>query len=182
VSKASWTTQDLFRDLTDGREARSAADQDATCAQSFKHSGLAKLIAQHFKQFAPARLQNLCQSPLRHQARWALAYRWHLDFVPLRDTGHYGGAEHSLDFVSLSERCSHANCDVIREVIAANWDHAGMGNGSLIEDDNFSRPSANVDKTDAEFALIGIERSVGAGQRLEDDIGNVNARLIGGSH
>src|SRR5947199_4241929 len=67
-------------------------------------------------------------------------------------------------------------------MITANRHDACVSDSAFIKNNNFGRASSDVDKADAEFALVRIESSVRGSERLKHDIVDVNSRLIGGSN
>ncbi len=54
----------------------------------------------------------------------------------------------------------------------------GMNHHAFVVHDQVGRSRANIDQADAKFALIGLQHRVGAGQRFEDGVVNVNAGAV----
>ena len=55
---------------------------------------------------------------------------------------------------------------------------AGIGDRAFLEDDEVGGTGADVGEANAQFALIGAQHGVGAGQRLEDGVVDMNAGAV----
>ena len=67
---------------------------------------------------------------------------------------------------------------VVGEMVAADGNDRGVGDGALEEDDEFGRAGADVDEADAEFALVGGDDGLGGGDRLEDGLSHFKASAV----
>ena len=63
-------------------------------------------------------------------------------------------------------------------MIAADRQHRGMHHGAAVKNDDIGGAAADIDQRDAEFALLGKQRRVGRGQRLEHQFAGRDARAL----
>ena len=68
--------------------------------------------------------------------------------------------------------------EIAGEVIAANRNHAGVGDRAFLKNDELGGTRAQVGQAHAQFALVGAQHGVGTGQRLEDRVVHVDAGAI----
>ena len=111
-----------LRDVEQAGRAGAAAGEDAAGAQRLEHAALAKVVAQHVKELAGARLENLAEQALADDARLETGHAGDLDLGDLRDSGDDGVAVVALDLLSFGRRHVQADSEVVGEVIAANGD------------------------------------------------------------
>ena len=178
IAQSRRPPQNVFRGFHQRVQARAAAGENHARSQQFIHASLPQVIAQQFHQFARARLQNLAQHALLHQARGTVAHRWHLDLVALGNAGHDGAAEHLLDVLGVGNGRAEADGNVVGEMVSADRNCAGVNHHAFVVHDEVGRSGANVGQADAQFALVGLQHGVGAGQRFEHGVVNVNAGAV----
>ena len=157
---------------------RSAAGQHDAAHAKLEHAGVAQIVAQHFKQFAGAGLENFSHHALRNQARRPVADRRDLDFIAFRDQSDDGIAVEPLDLFRLGHRSAESDRKIAGEVIAADRNYGSVGHRAFLEDDDAGGSRAQVGQADAQFALVGAQHGVGAGQRLEHGVVHVHAGAI----
>ena len=88
-----------------------------------------------------------------------------------------------LMFSASGSGVLEADSDIVGEVIAANRNCAGMDHHAFVVDDQVGRARADIHQADAQFALVGLQHRVSAGQRFEDGVIDVNAGAVdGGDH
>src|SRR5579859_1582713 len=178
AGEARRLAQDVFGDVGDAAETRSAAGEDAAGSDEVEHAGLAQVVARHLEELARARLEDLGEEALRHEPRWTIADRRHFDLVALGDAGDDSVAETGLDLLRFRERRTQADGDVVSEVVAADGYRAGVHDDALVVDDEVGGAGADVHQADAELALVAAKRTVGDGERLEDGVVHVDAGAV----
>src|SRR5438874_11816420 len=65
-------------------------------------------------------------------------------------------------------------------MIAADGNHSGMRDRSLLKDDQVAGAGAQIGEADTEFAFVGAQNGVGASERLEYRVVYVYPRLVYG--
>ena len=164
------------------RQARASAGKHHAGPAQLQRAGLPQIVAHVLEQLTGARFQHLGEKTLRHQARGPVAHRWNFNLVTFGNTRHYAAAEAALKFLRISQGGAQAHCEIVGEVIAADRHHAAVPDHTFVINDELARPSANIQQADAQLALIGLEHTLGAGQRLEDGVQNFHAGAIQRGH
>ena len=72
-----------------------------------------------------------------------------------------------------------ADGEIVGKVRAADGDRSGVRHGALKEDHQVAGMGADIEQADAQFALVGRERGLGGGDRLENRFGHFKAGAIG---
>ena len=68
---------------------------------------------------------------------------------------------------------------VVREMISADGEDGGVGDGAFEEDGELGGGGADVGDADAEFALVGGEDGFGGGDAFEDGVFDFEAGAVG---
>src|SRR5215470_16396465 len=87
----------------------------------------------------------------------------------------------ALDALGFGNRRAQANRKIVREMIAANRDRAGVPYDSAAINDDFGGATANVEQADAEVAFVLSETGFGGSKRLENGVADEDAGFVGGS-
>ena len=143
-----------------------------------EHSGVAQIVAQHLKQFAGARLEDFPHHSLRNQPRRPVPDRRHLDFIAFRDQRDDGVAVEPLDLFRLGHGSAESHREIAGEVIAAHRNHSSVGHRAFLKDDDAGGSRSQVRQAHAQFALVGAQHGVGAGQGLEHRVVHMHAGAI----
>ncbi len=83
-----------------------------------------------------------------------------------------------LELLGVGERRAQARGDVASQMVPAQRQHRGMHHGAAVEHDNVGGAAADIDQRDAQLALVGEQRRLGRGQRLEHHLAGRNARAL----
>ena len=148
----------------------------------FEHAGLAEMIAQ---QLESSRARGSSTSPRRRcdisrEGRSPTLVTSISLASGMRVT--MAQPNKRLDLFGIGERGAQADGNVVGEVIAANGHHAGMRHRAVVEHGNVGGTGADVGHADAEFALVGAEDGIGAGERFEDGVVHVDAGAVQRRH
>src|SRR5579863_173276 len=136
------------------------------------------MIAQQLHQFAPAWLQHFAQHALLHHARWPIAYRRHLDLIAFGDARNDGAAEHLLDVLGIGQRRAESDPHIVGEVVTADRDGPRVNHHAFVVHDEVCGSCSDINQTDAQFALIGLQNGVRASQCLENCVINMNSGTV----
>ncbi len=176
VADAGGNAQQAFGDFEQAGHLCAASGEDAACAEGLENSALAEIVAEQVEQLAGAGLEDLGDDALADEAR--PSRRRELDLA-LGDGGDDGVAVFALEPLGLGDGDVEAEGEVVGEVVAADGNDRGVGDGALEEDDEFGRARADVDEADAEFALVGGDGGLGGGDGFEDGFGDFKAGAVG---
>src|SRR5271170_1666071 len=72
-------------DIEQATKASAASGQDTTSAEGFEHAALTQVVAQHVKELAGARLEDVTDQALADNARLEARHTLQFDFAELRD-------------------------------------------------------------------------------------------------
>ncbi len=86
----------------------------------------------------------------------------------------------TLDPLRFRDRCTQTDGEIIREVIAADGDRAGVAHHPTAENEQFGGAAADVQEAAAEIAFILRQTGFRGSQRLKDGIADEDAGLVGG--
>src|SRR5215469_13639226 len=177
------TAQDRISGVENAGQARGAAAEHEAGHAHFEHAGVPQVVTNHDKEFVRARFEDFSHHALGNQPRGPVADRGHLHFVAFRNQGDDGMAVKLLDFFGLRDRGAESHRKVAGEVVASDGDDSGVGDGAVLKYDETGGTGADIDEADPEFALVGAQNRVGAGQRLIDGVINPDAGAVnGGDH
>ena len=105
-------------------------------------------------------------------ARRVPADAGHLDLFVVGDHAAERAAEVALQPLGLAHRRAQPGRDVVGDVVAADRDDAGVGDAAVDVEEQVGRAAADVDDRDADLLLVFGEDGLGAGERLEHDVGD----------
>src|SRR6185437_13329799 len=126
-----------------------------------KHSRLRQMLARQLAQLVGARLKDFRHETAGHQARRPIAHRGDFNLVSFRDLAADGVAECFFDLLRCGHRSSESNGDVVGEVIAANGNHACVGDHAFVVHNQVCRACADIGQADAQLFFVGPQDGVG---------------------
>src|SRR5271166_826839 len=180
IAQPCRTPQRVFRGVDECVQPGRTAGEDQACAEQLEYAGLAQLVAQQLHQLACAGLKNFTQHALLHQSGRTVTDGGYLDLIASRNASDDGTAKHLLDAFGVGNRRAETNRHVVGEVVTANGNRSGVNYDTLVEYDEVGRSSADVGEADSEFALVGLQDGISAGERLVHSVVHMNAGTIGG--
>ena len=86
----------------------------------------------------------------------------------------------ALDFFCFGDGCAEADGEIVREMIAAYGNGAGVADYAAAVNDEFGRAAADVEKAAAEVAFVLREASLGRSERLKNGVADEDSRAICG--
>src|SRR5258708_6508245 len=161
-------------------EACAAACEDKSCRDLAVKPGALQIVANQGEQFHCTRLDDVRQHVRKDRARRAVAHAGNLDrTVFLHECG-CGAAIAALDSFGFGDRGAQTDGQIIREVIAANRNGAGVPYHASAENNQFRGAAADVQQAAAEIALVLREARFRGSERLQDRIADEDAGLVRG--
>src|SRR5229473_2975672 len=161
-------------------EACAAACQDKSCGDLAVKAGALQIVANQGEQFHGTRLDDVRQH-VRKDGPWRpVAHAGNLDrTVFLHECG-CGAAIAALDSFRFGDRRAQTDGQIIREVIAANRNGAGVPYHASAENNQFRGAAADVQQAAAEIALVLREARFRGSERLQDRVADEDAGLVRG--
>src|SRR6202521_5503037 len=135
-------------------EPRAAAPQDKSGGDLAVKPGALKIVANQRKQFHGARLDDVREHVRENGARRAAAHAGDLDAAVFLHESGSGAAVAALDSFRFGDGCAQTHGEIIREVIPANRDRAGVTHHTAAENDQFRGAAANVQQAASHVALV----------------------------
>src|SRR5260370_24240213 len=161
-----------------GGAGAAAGEEKSSRDLAVKPGGL-QIVANQGEQFHGARLDDV-REHVREDGAWGtVAYAGNLDrAVSLHECGS-SAAVAALESFGFRDRSTQANSEIIRKMIAANSNRAGVTHHAAAKDKQFRGAAADVQKAAAKIALVLREARFRGSQRLKDSIGDKDAGLVG---
>src|SRR6202521_6002107 len=161
-------------------EPRAAARQDKSGGDLAVKPGALQIVANQRKQFHGAALDDVRQHVRKDVPRRTVAHAGNLDrTVSFHESGR-GAAVAALDSFCFGDLRAQTDGQIIREMITANRNRAGVSHHAPAEDNQFRGAAADVQQAAAEIALVLREARFRGSERLKDRIANEDAGLVRG--
>jgi len=172
--------KNLLGHFVEAVQAPAAARKNKAGRNLFQQTGALQVVANQRDEFLRARFDNFRQHPRENRPRRPIANAGDFDRRVLLQKCRGSAAIAALDAFGFRNRRAQADGEIVREMIAANCDSAGVANHATAVDDDFRRPTADVEEAAAHIAFILRETGVGRSERFKNSVADQDSRAIRG--
>src|SRR5712692_3538926 len=161
-------------------QARAAAGKNEPGGNLAVEAGAVQIVTNQRKQFHGARLDDV-REHVREDGPWrTVAHTGNLDrTVSLHECGG-GTAVASLDSFRFGNWRAQADGEIVREVIAANRNCAGVTHHSAAEDNQFRGAAADIQQAAAKVALVLRQTRFCRSEQFEHRIADEDSGFVRG--
>src|SRR5690242_8934925 len=160
-------------------ETRAAARQNKSSGNLAIEAGALQIVADHGEQFHGARLNDVRQHVRENGSRRPVTDAGDFDGTITLHEGRRSATMTPLDSFGFRDRGTQTDGEIVREVITANGDGAGVAHDSAAKNEKFRGASADVQQAAAEIALVLRQTRFRGSERLKNCIADEDAGFIG---
>ena len=162
-------------------QASATAGQNKSGGNLAVEAGALQVVADQREQFHRARLDDVRKHVREDGARRAIADAGNFNRAIFLHECRCSTAVPPLEALCFRDGRAQTNRKIIREVVSANGNGAGVTHDSAAVDDQFGSAAADVQQAATEVALVLGEASLGRSERLENGIADEDSCLIRGA-
>ena len=129
-----------------------------------------QIVANEREQFLRAGLDNFREAARENHARRAVADAGNFDGGISAHQSGCRATVMTLDAFGFGNGSAQPDGEIVREVIAADGNGAGVADDSAAVNDDFRGATADVEEAAPEVAFVLCETGFGGGERLEDGV------------
>src|SRR5512137_1627143 len=171
--------QHLLGHLRHAGEEGGAAGDHHPGGDALLQPALLDLVLDQHEDLLHAGLHDLGEDLPGEHPRLPAAHAGDLDGLPAVHHGGHGAAVGLLDALRLVGGRAQPHRHVVREVVAAQGEHRGVGDGPVREDRDVGGAAADVHQAHPQLLLVLGEGGERARQRLQHDVRHVQAGALG---